>query len=1266
MTVPFDVTAPTPEDVQLPESPPPPPPPRERAVTFELEDQTFTDMDHLDDEVESLFSTEGPSSAQEVNMETTAAPFTPFMAEDTGGPSVELHPGIAEVTERVFTVPAVPQFLTSLAARFPVPTAPYIGPMIYDQSMKDLDCPPLNNQSRLLDNTLERCRAYATGALGIVKALADHPERGADVIDPLVQVLGAIATAAAQGRRKSRLMLVTQDDGKLVQQFLELHPKLIEARSFLGQELAVEFQEFMERRGKLVKFRAKAPKFIGGGAGKGRAARSKSPYSAPRTHPRPKSPYQRRDVPPPPTPSQQPFQGPSSSNSSAGRGGADKRYVLTHLLGGYHQGSMDFPNGKWPQNPTIQRTLSGSEITFSKRPSQNCSWKGAPGLSQPRLHCPGHALSRPINFSILSGGQSRRWPQVHPRFNHLEQVHSKAQVSNGVHRGGKVFVKTRSMDGKTRPQGCVLWGTGQEGGQETPQVPLERRVVGDVSHAQRVKMCTVCVHKATQTHSGAPEKQGSTTNHISGRPMGNSCMQSNPLGTNAGRGADLSGSRIPNKLGEICTHSLSGDRVSGLCDQFSRHDIQYPSREEGYHQDPMQGVNLTASSSHQGPGQVAGYPTSSRQSASGSKVTLSQTSVLQNREYQGADGSMVTSSSYCQIQSVLRYDVLAHTGDQSRTSVVDRQHQQLASGSDSGGAMGSTDPHGCMPGGIWSRELRRSLSGSLGGGAQGEGHKSVRVHCSNKESGLLHSTSKGSQSQINGGQQISRVVHLQDGGNQVITTNGISPSVLGVSSEQGPIGRGGLHPIRGEQGSRPIIQEDFESLSGVVIRQGSIPGISGGSRMPIHRSICLSGQLPSASLHSMEERAGGSGRECISLQLGQRGLSLRIPEIQAGGKGPGQTENTPGRDIDLDCSSLEDEGLVSNSSGDASRPSNPAGDEPTVDSESEPGATPTAGVRQAKVSGMETFLEARRAEGFSEDACQILVKRWAPSTVKTYEGAWKRWYSWCTQRGHNPISPSIPELAEFLVQLHKAGSSYAYLGILRSTVSVLADPGEGGVRVGQDPRITSLFKGFYKLRPPRVRYTATWSVDSVLNFYQRVEIPNKELSLKEHTIKLAMLLGINLIARAGDLNCLLAENYVEKDHKIELLLAKTMKHQRSGPLKPVSIYVQENINICPVATLLSYIYRTREYRQRKDRKARNLLFLSLDDRHVNVTTRTISRWILLGMDKAGINIETFKAHSMRGASASTFRAKGMSLQRILKRGRWANRSVFKKHYLRNL
>jgi len=54
------------------------------------------------------------------------------------------------------------------------------------------------------------------------------------------------------------------------------------------------------------------------------------------------------------------------------------------------------------------------------------------------------------------------------------------------------------------------------------------------------------------------------------------------------------------------------------------------------------------------------------------------------------------------------------------------------------------------------------------------------------------------------------------------------------------------------------------------------------------------------------------------------------------------------------------------------------------------------------------------------------------------------------------------------------------------------------------------------------------------------------------------------------------------------------------------------------------------------------------------------------LETAGVNTEKFKAHSKRAASTSEALRKGVSIEDILKMGNWSNKSVWQKHYKKDL
>ena len=59
----------------------------------------------------------------------------------------------------------------------------------------------------------------------------------------------------------------------------------------------------------------------------------------------------------------------------------------------------------------------------------------------------------------------------------------------------------------------------------------------------------------------------------------------------------------------------------------------------------------------------------------------------------------------------------------------------------------------------------------------------------------------------------------------------------------------------------------------------------------------------------------------------------------------------------------------------------------------------------------------------------------------------------------------------------------------------------------------------------------------------------------------------------------------------------------------------------------------------------------------------LHRWLLIGMEKAGINTDKYKAHSTRAAASSSMKRSGMSINQILAKAHWSSKSnTFAKFY----
>ena len=73
-------------------------------------------------------------------------------------------------------------------------------------------------------------------------------------------------------------------------------------------------------------------------------------------------------------------------------------------------------------------------------------------------------------------------------------------------------------------------------------------------------------------------------------------------------------------------------------------------------------------------------------------------------------------------------------------------------------------------------------------------------------------------------------------------------------------------------------------------------------------------------------------------------------------------------------------------------------------------------------------------------------------------------------------------------------------------------------------------------------------------------------------------------------------------------------------------------------------------------------FISYVAPYAPFTPKTIARWVVETLERAGINTKTFKTHATRSASTSAAYNKGLLLSEIGKATGWSNFTTFAKFY----
>jgi integrase len=257
------------------------------------------------------------------------------------------------------------------------------------------------------------------------------------------------------------------------------------------------------------------------------------------------------------------------------------------------------------------------------------------------------------------------------------------------------------------------------------------------------------------------------------------------------------------------------------------------------------------------------------------------------------------------------------------------------------------------------------------------------------------------------------------------------------------------------------------------------------------------------------------------------------------------------------------------------------------------------------------------------------------------------------QRQADPFQSDIGVLLEFFTDLFSVGLSYSAINTARSALSSIL-PFLDGKPIGEHPLIVRLCKGVRRSRPPKPRYSLTWDTVPVIQFIKGMH----HTDLKDLTLKLVMLLALTTGQRAQTLHMLKLGNMTSAENSVTFNFSDPLKTKEPGTASVHLHRFTEEILLCPVTMLQCYLDRTADYRD----NGSDQLFVATIKPHGPVSRDTIRRWIVLVMERAGIDTSIFKPHSTRAAATSAAFRKAVPIQSILKAAMWSSECTFAKFY----
>lgn len=311
--------------------------------------------------------------------------------------------------------------------------------------------------------------------------------------------------------------------------------------------------------------------------------------------------------------------------------------------------------------------------------------------------------------------------------------------------------------------------------------------------------------------------------------------------------------------------------------------------------------------------------------------------------------------------------------------------------------------------------------------------------------------------------------------------------------------------------------------------------------------------------------------------------------------------------------------------------------------------------------GMLTIRETLRKQGVSEAGTGIILASWKPSTAKQYQTHIERWKQFCDRWDTNFLNPTASNIINFLTETFNRNVGYDTINTARAALSSLGIVIDG-CRAGNHPLINRFMKGVFNLRTPTPRYTEIWDVQPVLQKLRSM-YPLQDLTLRDLTLKLAMLMSLTLAARVQTLHLLVLHGMnITSDH-ISLQLGGNIKQCRPNfNIKWVKFQAySKDDKLCVCKTLLEYIARTKDLRQGSKNKD-GKLFISFNKPHNTVSKDTIVRWIKSMLSMSGVDTTKFKAGSVRPAATSKAKAMAVPVTCIMQKAGWSRETTFAKYY----
>lgn len=310
---------------------------------------------------------------------------------------------------------------------------------------------------------------------------------------------------------------------------------------------------------------------------------------------------------------------------------------------------------------------------------------------------------------------------------------------------------------------------------------------------------------------------------------------------------------------------------------------------------------------------------------------------------------------------------------------------------------------------------------------------------------------------------------------------------------------------------------------------------------------------------------------------------------------------------------------------------------------------------------MQAIRRKLRYQEFDELVIEIMTASRRPSTIKQYSPHTLAWDNYCKEQLIHPVFTNIQIILKFLRELFNRGSSHSSISMAKSAIQAITILPPGQCLSKMDT-LKMFTQGVFNKRPPQNKTPTIWDADEVVVWMDSLGSPDV-VALDILVTRLLLLVLLLSGQRPQVLLALKLSNLIlTKSQAVFTLQSLDFKQGRPGFKVPkIVLPAYPRSNVCIVAHLIEYLQRTESVRDSIDE-----LILTTRKPFHPASLNTMSRWIKLGLEKAGININVYGAGSTRSASASKALQGGASIDSIIKMVGWSKQTTFTRFYSKQI